>query len=141
MIIGGALHLLSHHKIGTVKSAVGGAAIYCIGIAGVVMAPHALIPLFFLFMAFGDAGLAMLWEELNYIGGKESRKRATDLSLLVTPSFFGVIAVSAASGVVVSAFGFTPIFALLALSEIAFGAWCIRLVSMTNPADRLCPRS
>ena len=130
LIMGGVLHLLSRHRIGTDNAAFGGVAVYCIGIAGVVTAPHALIPLFFLLMAFGDAGLAMLWEELNYTGGKESRKRATDLSLLVTPSFFGVIAVSAVSGAAAAAFGFAPIFALLALSEISFGAWCIRLSKM-----------
>jgi len=130
IIIGGALHLLSRHRIGTGKAAVGGVAVYCAGLAGVAFAPHALIPLFFLLMAFGDSGLAMLWEELNYIGGKESRKRATDLSLLVTPSFFGVVAVSAVSGAAVVSFGFAPIFALLAISEIGFGAWCMRLASM-----------
>jgi len=130
LIIGAALHFLSHHRIGTAKSAIGGGAIYCVGITGVVMAPHALIPVFFLLMAFGDAGLAMLWEELNYIGGKESRKRATDLSLLVTPSFFGVVAASAVSGAAVAAFGFAPMFALLAISEIGFAAWCMRLSGM-----------
>jgi len=130
MIIGGALHLLSRHRIGTGKVAFGAAAIYCAGLAGVAAAPHGLIPLFFLLMAFGDAGLAMLWEELNYIGGKESRKRATDLSLLVTPSFFGNIVSMGACGAAAATFGFAPIFALLALSEIGFAAWCVRLGRM-----------
>jgi len=132
LIIGAALHLLSRHRIGTGWAATGGAAVYCMGIAGVAFAPHALIPVFFLLMAFGDAGLAILWEELNYIGGKESRKRATDLSLLVIPSFFGVIITSALSGAAAAAFGFAPIFALLAASEICFGAWCVRLASMKD---------
>ncbi|MCX6770642.1 MAG: MFS transporter [Candidatus Micrarchaeota archaeon] len=132
LIIGAVLHLLSHHRIGTARAAAGGVAIYCIGLAGVVAAPHALIPAFFLLMAFGDAGLAMLWEELNYIGGRESRKRATDLSLLVTPSYFGNVVSMVACGAIAAAFGFAPVFALLALSEIIFGAWCMRLASMED---------
>ena len=132
LIMGGMLHLLSRRRVSTLAAAWGGAAAYCAGLAGVVLAPHALIPAFFLLMAFGDAGLAVLWEELNYIGGKESRKRATDLSLLVTPSFFGVIAASAASGVAVAAYGFAPVFALLAICQACFAAWCLRLSSMDD---------
>jgi len=130
LIMGAVLHLLSRHRIGTGRAAFGGVAVYCVGIAGVVMAPHALVPLFFLLMAFGDSGLAMLWEELNYMGEKESRKRATVLSLLVTPSFFGNILSMGICGAAAAAFGFAPIFALLAVSEIGFGAWCIRLAGM-----------
>ncbi|MFA5930398.1 MAG: MFS transporter [Candidatus Micrarchaeia archaeon] len=124
------LQIISHRKVGTRKAAYAGAAIYGAGLAGLVLAPHALIPLFFLLMSIGDAFLAILWEEMNYIGAKESKKRATDLSLLVTPSFFGNVLSAGVSGAAVALFGFAPFFAALAIAEAGFAAWCLRLSRM-----------
>jgi hypothetical protein len=81
-------------------------------------------------MAVGDAGLALIWEQVNFIAAKESKKRAIDLSLLVMPSYFGVMLVTGVSGAAVAAWGYMPFFALLALSEIGFAAWCVRLEGM-----------
>ena len=83
-------------------------------------------------MTIGDACLAILWEEMNYIGVTESKKRATDLALLVTPSFFGNVLAAGVSGAAVALFGFAPFFALLALTEAGFAAWCVRLASMKD---------
>ena len=130
MIIGAMLHLMTHRKVSAGVAAFSGAAIYCFGLAGVALAPHALIPLFFLSMAVGDAGLALIWEQVNFIAAKESKKRAIDLSLLVMPSYFGVMLVTGVSGAAVAAWGYMPFFALLALSEIGFAAWCVRLEGM-----------
>lgn len=130
LILGGTLHIITHRKVETPKAAVAGAAIFCAGLAGVALAPPQLIPYFFLSMAFGDACLAMLWEQMNYIGAKESRKRATDLSLLIMPCLVVTILATAGSGVAAGAFGFAPIFALVALTEIGFAAWCVRLAGM-----------
>ena len=130
LINGSVLHIISRHKVGTMIAAVAGTTVYCIGLSGVVLAPHALIPVFFLIMASGDAGLAILWEEINYSATKGSRKRATDLAVILIPSQIGVMAASGAAGIAISAIGFAPIFALLAFSEIIFSAWCIRLSRM-----------
>jgi len=127
---GMVLQFISHRKIPTLSVAFAGTAIYCAGLAGVAFAQHSLIPFFFMVMAIGDACLSMLWEQLNYIAAKGSKKPATDLALLVVPCFLGLIAVSSISGVAVSAFGFIPFFVLLALSEIVFAAWCLRLSAM-----------
>ncbi len=132
LIMGIMLHFMTRHKITMGAAAAGGAAIYCAGLAGVAFAPTSLIPAFFLSMALGDAGLAVIWEQINFIAAKESKKRAIDLSLLVTPSFFGVMAVSGVSGLAVAAWGYAPFFAALALSEIGFAAWCVRLASMKD---------
>jgi len=130
LLQGVTLHIISHRRLGTKASAFGGAFLYCAGLAGIVLAPHSLIPVFFLIMSLGDAFLAILWEEMNYIGGKGSKKRATDLTLLVTPSYvFNALAL-AASGAAVAMFGFAPFFALLAATEIGFAAWCLRLSGM-----------
>jgi hypothetical protein len=130
LIQGGMLHIISRRKASTRMSAFAGAGIYGIGLAGIALAPHGIIPVFFLVMSVGDAFLAILWEEMNYIGAKESKKRATDLALLVTPSFFGNVLSAAISGAAVALFGFAPFFALLALSEAGFAAWCLRLSRM-----------
>ena len=132
LLQGGMLHILSHRKIGTRWAAYAGSTVYGAGLAGIVLATHALIPLFFLLMSIGDAFLAILWEEMNYIGARESKKRATDLALLVTPSFFGNVLSAGISGAAVALFGFAPFFALLALSEAIFAAWCLRLASMKD---------
>jgi hypothetical protein len=130
LILGGTLHIITHRRLETAKAAVAGVAIFCSGMAGVTLAQSQLVPHFFLFMAFGDACLAMLWEQMNYIGARESKKRATDLSLLVMPCLLVTVAAAALSGVAADALGFAPIFALVALSEIAFAAWCMRLAVM-----------
>lgn len=130
LLQGVSLNLLSHRKAKTGMAALAGVSLYCAGLAGIALAPHSLIPAFFLLMSLGDAGLALLWEQLNYVAARNSSKRATDLSLLVTPSFFGVMAVSWASGISISAFGFLHFFALLALSEISFAAWTLRIGGM-----------
>jgi MFS family permease len=132
LVQGCMLHLISRHKPTTAQVALAGAGLYCAGMAGVALAPHALIPAFFLLMAFGDAGLAVLWEEMNYLVGRESKKRATDMSVVLLPCFIGIAIASAASGAAVAAWGFAPIFALCAASEVAFGAWCVRLSNMLN---------
>ncbi len=130
LILGGTLHVITHRRVETPKAAVAGAAIFCAGLVGVAFAPPALAPFFFLFMAFGDAGLAVLWEQMNYIGAKESKKRATDLSMLIMPCLLVTIAATAVSGIAAEAFGFAPIFLLVALTEIGFAAWCVRLAAM-----------
>jgi len=130
LLQGAALNLISRRKVGTANAALAGAAIYCAGLAGVAMSPQQLMPLFFLIMPFGDACLSMLWEEMNYIVGKTSSKRATDLAVVVMPSFFGVVVASGLSGAAVAAVGFAPIFALCAASEMVFSAWCVRLSRM-----------
>jgi len=130
LINGSVLHIISRHKVGTMIAAVAGTATYCLGLSGVVLAPHALIPVFFLIMASGDAGLAILWEEINYSVTKSSRKRATDLAVILIPSQIGVMIASGAAGIAIATIGFAPIFALLALSEIIFSAWCVRLSRM-----------
>ncbi len=127
LIIGCTLRFLSHSRVGTRKAAAAGAVLYCAGLAGVALAPHGLIPLFFLLMAFGDANLALLWEEMNYVAAKRSSKRATDLALLVVPSLLAVMVASGVSGAAAGIAGFAPLFFLLALSEIGFAAWCVRL--------------
>jgi hypothetical protein len=134
LILGGTLHIITRRRMETGKAAAAGPAIFCIGLTGVAAAPHHLAPFFFLFMAFGDACLAMLWEHMNYIGARESKKRATDLALLIMPCLLATVAVSALSGVAADAYGFAPIFALVALSEIAFAAWCMRLAGMDGKA-------
>jgi len=130
LIIGIVLHLMTHRKVSAGMAALAGASIYCFGLTGIALAPTSLIPLFFLSMALGDAGLAVLWEQMNFIAAKESKKRAIDLALLVMPSFFGVMAVSSVSGIAVAAFGYAPFFALLGITEIGFAAWCVRLAGM-----------
>jgi len=132
LILGGTLHIITHRKVETPKAALAGAAIFCAGLSGLALAPPALAPYFFLSMAFGDACLAMLWEQMNYIGARESKKRATDLSLLIMPCLLVTILATAWSGVAAGAFGFAPIFALVALSEMAFAAWCVRLAGMAG---------
>jgi hypothetical protein len=69
---------------------------------------------------------------MNYIGGKGSKKRATDLTLLVTPSYVLNALALAVSGAAVAIFGFAPFFALLAATEIGFAAWCLRLSRMNG---------
>ena len=132
LLQGVMLQLLSHMKLSTKAAAYAGASIYGAGLAGIVLAPHNAIPLFFLVMTIGDACLAILWEEMNYIGVKESKKRATDLALLVTPSFFGNVLSAGVSGAAVALFGFAPFFAALAVTEAGFAAWCVRLASMKD---------
>jgi len=130
LVQGGALHFISRRKVGTIKAALGGAAFYCAGLSGLALAPHMLMPAFFLLMALGDAGLAILWEEINYAVTKASKKRATDLAVILIPSFAGVALASGLSGIAIDAVGFLPFFAALAASMIGFAAWCVRLGRM-----------
>lgn len=130
LLQGAALHIISHLKAQTGKVAFAGAAIYCAGLAGLALAQHAFIPLFFLIMALGDAGLAMIWEEMNYLAAKGSKKPATDLAVIMVPCLLGVTLACGVSGAGVAAFGFAPFFLLLALSEMCFCAWCARISRM-----------
>ena len=130
LLQGTVMYAISHKKAKTGQMAVAGASIYCAGLAGVAFAPHLYIPAFFLLMALGDACLSFLWEQANYVAAKGSKKPATDLALLTVPCLLGIMAASSLSGAGVAAFGFLPFFALLAICEIAFCAWCVRLPSM-----------
>jgi len=124
------LHVISHHRVKTRTAALAGVAFYCLGLAGVALGQASLVPLFFLTMAIGDAFLAILWEELNYVVGKASRKRATDLAVVAIPSIFGVMVAAGVSGAAAAAFGFAPIFIAGAVFAALFAAWCLRISGM-----------
>ena len=130
LLQGALMYAISHRKAKTGKVALAGAALYCSGLAGIALAPHTLIPAFFLVMALGDSCLSFLWEQTNYIAAKGSRMPATDLALLTVPCLLGIMVVSGVSGAGVASFGFAPFFVALALAEIIFCAWCVRLSGM-----------
>ena len=130
LIEGAVLNFISHRQVETKRAALAGAAIFCVGLAGLAFAPRDAIPFFFLFMAFGDACGSMLWEELNYFASKGSRRKATDLAVVVAPALLSAGAASAAAGFAASAFGFAAIFAVFALSMALFAAWCTRIAGM-----------
>jgi MFS family permease len=130
LLMGGTLTVLSHRKVGTEMAAGIGGLFMCGSLVAMAFAPPALLPLLFMAMAFGDAFLAMLWEEVNFAVGAKSSKRATDLALLATPgTLLGLVSIGL-SGFVVQGWGFAPILAAGALSLALYAAWCVRLSKM-----------
>jgi len=127
VICGIVLNVLSHKNVGTKRAAMVGALIFTVALCGMALGSRELLPFFFLLMAFGDGCLGILWEEINYLVARKSRKRSVELALLDTPFNIANIIFFGASGFVVAAFGFLPFFALFAISEIIFAVWCVRL--------------
>ncbi len=132
LLMGLAMNLLSNRKISSRAAAIFGAAVFAIAAPGIFLSPNSIAPFFFVLMAAGDASLAVLWEEMNYLTVKHSRKRASDMAVLNTPAYFSVFAATALSGFAVSFFGYAPIFAAFAMSEVAFAAWGLRIVCMKD---------
>jgi len=128
--IGAVMHALSHIRISSRNAALSGAAIFCVALPGIALAGNGFLPYLFVLMAVGDGFLGVLWEEINYLAVKGSRKRATELAVLGTPAYLSVFLATALSGFAASSFGYLPLFALLALSEAAFAAWGLRLARM-----------
>ena len=129
LLFGVVLNYISHTGIPGRKAALIGALAFAVSLCGIGFAPRGVMPYFFLLMAVGDAHLGLLWEEAIYLQAKGSSRRSTEIAMLHTPGMLAVFAVSCVSGFVVEGFGFVPIFVLGALSEVAFGAWCVRLGS------------
>ncbi|MFA6214776.1 MAG: MFS transporter [Candidatus Micrarchaeia archaeon] len=130
LINGSALNVLSHRSVRSSKVAYAGAAIFVVTLLGMGLSGKDAVPVFFLAMAFGDACLGLLWEELNWRAVKDSRKKATDLAVMNLPSYAGIAAASALSGFAVAWAGYFPLLALCAASEVAFAAWCLRLAGL-----------
>ncbi|MCX8197844.1 MAG: hypothetical protein N3F07_01460 [Candidatus Micrarchaeota archaeon] len=122
------LHILSHARISSQHSAFFGALGFVAGIAGMLAFGKPAIPIFFLIMAAGDGFLGVLWEEINYLAIKGSKKRATELALVNTPAYVSMIISTAAAGFIASSYGYLALFGAFAISEVAFAAWGLRLV-------------
>lgn len=137
LIFGFALHLISHLEWGTKKAAMVGACVFAVALAGMSFAPQALSPYFFLFMAIGDANLALVWEEIIYLEAKKSERKATAIALLHAPDTVGIFALSGLAGFIVSGYGFAPIFIAGALSLAAYAAWSLRLVRVSSAKSEL----
>ncbi|MEM4634134.1 MAG: MFS transporter [Candidatus Anstonellaceae archaeon] len=129
VISGAVMHLISHIKISSLASAAFGGLAFLFAIIGLAVAEKELLMAFFLLMAIGDGFLGVLWEEINYLAIKDSRKKATELALVNTPAYLSVFAATALAGIIASAYGYMPLFALFAISELAFAAWGFRLSS------------
>jgi MFS family permease len=127
VIFGVVLNVLSHRSVGTWRAAAAGAIIYTVALCGIALGSTGLLPFFFILMAFGDACLGVLWEEINYLATRGIRKKSTELALLNTPFNFASFLLIGASGFAVAAFGFLPFLALFAVCEVVFAAWCARL--------------
>ena len=134
LIFGFALNFMTHRKYPTWKAAAWGAAIFVVGLSGLGIAPVSLAPEFFLFMALGDAQLALVWEHIIYLEVRKSRKKATDIALLHAPGMFAVFLLSGAAGFFASAYGFAPIFIAGAATLAIYAAWSVRLERMGGRA-------
>jgi len=130
MIFGLALNFLCHRSHGTKAAAIWGAAIFAVALCGMGAAPPQFVPYFFLFMALGDAQLALVWEHIIYLEANDSRKKATDIALLHAPGMVATFIVSAAAGFLVSSYGFALFFLAGASSLALYAAWSIRLAGI-----------
>jgi MFS family permease len=130
LISGTTLNILSQKNVRSRPAAYMGAVMFVITLLGIGLAGKEAAPVFFLFMAAGDACLGLLWEEANYRAVKDSRNRATDLAVMNLPSYAGIAVASALSGFAVASTGYFPLLALCAASMVAFAAWCLRLASL-----------
>ena len=130
LIFGIVLNYMSHRSQPTKGAAIGGAAVFAVALCGIALGPAATLPYFFLFMAFGDAQLALVWEHIIYLEVEDSRKKATDIALLHAPGMVATFIISAAVGFLISSYGFAPFFVACALSLAAYAAWSIRLAGI-----------
>jgi MFS family permease len=130
LIFGVVLNLLSYRKAGSRWIASVGSVIFVSALIGMSFAGKEWLPWLFLFMAIGDAHLALIWEQILYLQVKGSKTRSTDVALLHAPAAIALFAVSCISGFVVEAFGFAPILLAGALTLFIFGAWSFRLTKI-----------
>jgi hypothetical protein len=130
LIEGGLLNILSHKGIKSSRIAWLCGGIFAFAILGMAFGGRGLLPAFFLLMAVADACGTLLWEELNYIIARRSSKRSTDIAAVTTPSNISIVLAMAASGFAISAFGYSPVLVLFALSQVVFVAWFLRILEM-----------
>ena len=138
LIFGISLNALSSRKAPSFAVAVAGVALFVASLSGIAFAPAGLAPAFFLAMSFGDACLALLFEEILYLQTRNKSKKSTEIALMHIPTLLAVMAVSGASGFAIDGFGFAPLLMAGALSLVAFGAWGMRLAAGAAQR-RLCP--
>ncbi len=127
LIYGIVLNVLSSRRTSAKATACAGSAIFSAALLGMSFGGTGLLPHFFLLMAFGDACLALLWEEIIYLQAKKRKNRSTEIALLHTPGSITVFAASMVSGAAAAAYGFAPILAIGAASMVAFAVWSLRL--------------
>ncbi|VVB99254.1 Uncharacterised protein [uncultured archaeon] len=132
LLMGITMNVLSHKRAESGATAIAGTAIFAIALLGMAFGGAALLPYFFLIMPFGDACLAVIWEEVNYLSVQGSRKRSTDLAVLATPAGLAIFAVSCVAGLVVSWYGYAPMLVACAISLAAYSYFALRLKRIAN---------
>lgn len=128
LIFGVVLNFSSHRKVSGRVAGITGALFFLLGLSGLALAGPLLAPYFFFLMAVGDGQLGLLWEQIIFLQASHAKKRSTEIALIHTPSNISLFLFTAASGFVAQSFGFAPIFAIGAISLVAFSAWSVRLV-------------